>query len=396
MRNGGKIMHKTVTGRGALDIRHKLILLPKYFWPATGGLQIATARIGTALAEIGWQVLIYFSAEPNHHSLPELKIPHLETYAIQGERQEFWKNIPTLLGQNIDHTAVLAVGLEYEESIDLQINALQMLCRAGAPTYLRIATTGDIASRINTVRASRLAQLDGIVVLNRAMKKEAKDCNFKSQFIHRIPVMVNSNQYRPDKANIVKIRKKKGIQQNISIVLYVGRLDSRKRIELLIKAMVGVDALLWIVGDPTMGPDIKETERYIQLAQVCGLRAIRIEPQVPEAEVPAILQAADVFVTASRREGMSNAVLEASSTGLTVAGFAIPGIKEIAEEFNWAGFYLAYPDSGCAGLRQAIKTALKHSISNWRLSRENNLTAFSPHEIGTFWSFLLSGHPMRK
>lgn len=395
MRNGGRIMDKISTDRGALDTRDKLILLPKYFWPATGGLQIATARIGTALAEIGWQVSIYFPAEPNHHSLPELKIPRLETYAIQGERQEFWKNIPILLGQKTQHASVLAVGLEYDETIDLQIKALRMLCQAGAPTYLRISTTSDIASRINAVRASRLAQLDGIVVLNRAMEKEAENCNFVSQFIHRIPVMVDPNQYRPDKANLVEVRKSKGIQQNISIVLYVGRLDTRKRIELLIKAMVGVDALLWIVGDPTMGPDINETERYLRLAKEYGLRAIKIEPQVPEDEVSDILQAADVFVTASRREGMSNAVLEASSAGLAVAGFTIPGIEEIAEVFNWAGFYLVDPDSGCAGLRQAIQTAFKHSMNNWRLSRENDLIAFSPQKIGALWNLLLSGKPSR-
>ena len=383
-------MKRIVLDCEALDIKRKLILLPKYFWPATGGLQIASARIGTTLADMGWQVSIYYPAEPDLHPDSYLENSRIKKFAVQKSRQEFWDSIPTLLGQDMGHCSVLAVGLEHEESIDMQIRALQILRKAGALTFLRVTTTNDIASRVNTARALMLSQLDGLVVLNRAMEKEAKNLNFKSQFIHRFPVMVDTNRYRPNKDNLDMVRKNRGVEQNVPIVLYVGRLDPQKRIELLIKAMVGVDALLLIIGDPTLGPNIKETERYLRLAQKYGLRSIRIESQVPEAEVPDILQTADVFVTASHREGMSNAVLEASSVGLNIAGFSIPGIEEIAKTLNWDGFFLAHPDSGYAGLRKAIQNALNSLTSNWRSSRENGLMAFSSQKIGAFWSLLLS------
>lgn len=384
-------MKKEILDCRISNIRQKLILLPKYYWPKIGGLQIATARIGIALADMGWQVSVYFHEEPDHPPNSRIRNSYFEIFPIQGSRQEFWQNIPIALEQYARDSSVLAIGLEYEETIDMQIGALQTLCQAGALTFLRVTTTNDIALRMNNARASILSQLDGLVVLNREMEREAEKYNFSSQFVHRIPVMVDTNRYRPNKVNSIKIRKERGIEQNIPVLIYVGRLDSCKQIELIIEAMTGVEALLWIVGDPTIGSDIKETERYIQLARRCRLYSIRMEPQVPDAEVPELLQAADIFVTASAREGMSNAVLEASSVGLTVAGFSIPGVKEIAEALDWAGFFLADSNSGYLGLRKAIQNALKYSTRNWRISREDNLLAFSPRKVGISWNLFLSG-----
>lgn len=384
-------MEKTTADNKEINVKRKLILLPKYFWPATGGLQIASARIGATLANKGWQVSIYFSAEPNHNPNTYLENSLFNTVAVQGERKRFWKKLPALLNQVTHPYTTLAVGLEYEETVDTQITTLQMLRQTGTPTYLRVTTTNDIASRINSARASIVSQLDGLVVLNQEMEKEAENLGINKQLIHRIPVMVNSDRYRPNEVNYREVRISRGIQPDVPVILYAGRLDPRKRIELLIQAMAGVDALLWIVGDPTMGPDIKETERYVQLAHNYGLYSIKIDPQVPEIEMPPILQAADIFVTASRREGMSNAVLEATSAGLTVVGYDISGIREIAEAFNQVGFNLAHPDSGYLGLRKAILDAIKQYKINWRPSREHNLIAFSPQIIGNRWDLLLRG-----
>lgn len=48
----------------------------------------------------------------------------------------------------------------------------------------------------------------------------------------------------------------------------------------------------------------------------------------PVADIPGLLDAADLFLYSSKSEGIPNAVLEAMSTGLPVAGSDIPGIRE--------------------------------------------------------------------
>jgi glycosyltransferase involved in cell wall biosynthesis len=368
---------------------HSTLLLPKFFVPATGGLQIATGRIAEALVERRWCVSVHFPAEPAAAATAVGRAGGAyEIYSHPLARREFWQRIPSRVG-TVSDRSVLAVGVEYEDSLDAQIAALGCLKASGAKVFLRVATTGDLASRLTEARALALDHLDGIVVLNREMHREACRCQL-GDHVHLIPVMVDTWKYRPDWALRSKVRARLGIAPNTPVVLYAGRLDPRKGIKLLFEAMAGVEALLWIVGDPTNGPNVEDARRYRELAAANGPGAVRLDPGLPEADIPAVLNAADTFVTASRVEGMSNAVLEASSVGLSIASFAIPGIQEIAETCGMAGFHLVPPEAGSSGLRRAIESSLQQRpAGNWRLSRETALAGFSLRTVGDLWDRLL-------
>jgi glycosyltransferase involved in cell wall biosynthesis len=382
--------------------RRRLILLPKFFLPTTGGLQNATVRIGKSLADRGWRVSAQFAAAPADRPAPTGSRSSFDAVAHEGSRASFWSRIPEIVDGDLDDTAVLAVGLEYEEDLGARARALckERVRRAlgrlhhrGARVVLRIATSHDIADRITQARARSLAEIDWIVVLNEQMEAEAARWPALNGKVHRIPVMVDIVRYRPDQTLRRSTRDRFGIDAARAVVLCAGRLDERKRASLVVDAMRGVDALLWFVGD---APDSQSgaVERLRQHASELGVQNIRVDPGVPEDEMPGLLAAVDVFVTASAVEGMSNAVLEAASCGLAVAGYAIPGIEETAEALAGAGFHLAGPATGAAGLRAALGEALANlPDAGWRAAREVGLGRFSIPTVSAQWNALLGGTP---
>lgn len=109
----------------------------------------------------------------------------------------------------------------------------------------------------------------------------------------------------------------------------VGRLQLHKNQGFLIDSLARIvckqpDIKMWIVGD---GPDRSALEAQAQLLGVSE----NIVFLGHRADVPAVLARARVFVNASTREGMSNAVLEAMAMGLPSVVVDSPGVTECHE-----------------------------------------------------------------
>ena len=69
--------------------------------------------------------------------------------------------------------------------------------------------------------------------------------------------------------------------------------------------------------------------RHINKTRLC-LSFLKWKPCV--GGLPSYLQAADVFVLPSRREGLSNALLEAMAAGLTVVVSDLPGNRAVVRD----------------------------------------------------------------
>lgn len=111
------------------------------------------------------------------------------------------------------------------------------------------------------------------------------------------------------------------------VVVSVGRLESQKGYDMLIKAVKlcadgGVDAEFAIAGD---GPQRQELEQKISGYALGG----KVQFVGRTDDVSGLLAAADVFVSPSRWEGMPNVVLEAMAAGLPVVATAVGGTTEL-------------------------------------------------------------------
>lgn len=105
-------------------------------------------------------------------------------------------------------------------------------------------------------------------------------------------------------------------------IVSVGRLIERKGFDLVIHALRGMsDVRLVIVGE---GP---EKERLVKLAKDLSVN-VTFLGMVEHDEMAKVYQGADMFILASKNEGMSNAMLEAMACGLPVVTSDVGGVQE--------------------------------------------------------------------
>ena len=120
-----------------------------------------------------------------------------------------------------------------------------------------------------------------------------------------------------------------GLSPDTLVVGTVGRLDPVKGHATLVRAFAAVvrrvPAVLVIVGD---GPCRLELERLVVALGIA--RHVRLLGE--RADVPAVLDAVDLFVLPSFAEGLSNTLLEAMAMGLPVVVTRVGGNAELVED----------------------------------------------------------------
>lgn len=159
------------------------------------------------------------------------------------------------------------------------------------------------------------------------------------------------------------MRKNLGCAKDSVIFLCPARFAPKKRIPdllMLWKEIVEHYAQaftleLWVVGDDRLEAKQGEVSHRVQnLARELGLKNLRLFSGEPHSNMPKYFQAADVYISMSSQEGMSNAMLEAMSCGLPViAPYCDATIPLITD--GWNGFLFSPGDL----------TSAKHIISKF-------------------------------
>ncbi|KPK11555.1 MAG: hypothetical protein AMJ68_05450 [Acidithiobacillales bacterium SG8_45] len=173
-----------------------------------------------------------------------------------------------------------------------------------------------------------------------------------------IPMGVDSNQFGTGDRE-----RGRGILDNeIFLILFVGRLIDWKGVDVLLRASAIVDANrrigLWIVGD---GPERAALE---QTADSLGIKdRVKFWGQMGYDKLPDLYAAADVFVLPSRRipgigqEGQGTVILEAMAAGCCVIGGDSGGIGMLIENSK-TGVLVIHDDP------QVLADAIEHLISD--------------------------------
>ncbi|MCS6912193.1 MAG: glycosyltransferase [Myxococcales bacterium] len=145
-----------------------------------------------------------------------------------------------------------------------------------------------------------------------------------------VPNSVDLDRFHPlPPAARLRLREEMGVRAGDQILVSVGKMNKGKGNDILIHAMPHVlrqvpRAQLWLLG---IGPDRDALGR---LAARCGAAgAVRFLGQ--QADVERYLWTADLFVFASRFEGMPLAVLEAMACGVPCILSDIPPHREVSD-----------------------------------------------------------------
>jgi glycosyltransferase involved in cell wall biosynthesis len=139
-------------------------------------------------------------------------------------------------------------------------------------------------------------------------------------------------------------------------VLYVGRLEEEKNPRALLHAVEGLDAELAVVGKGSLGE---------ALAREAADRRLRVTflGNLPNHQLPELMNRAAVFVLPSLIEGHPKALLEAMACGRPVIGTNVAGIRELITDRVTGLLCEPRPES----LRAAIRELLNDQALGIRL-----------------------------
>jgi len=164
----------------------------------------------------------------------------------------------------------------------------------------------------------------------------------KDQQIHVIHNGVDVNKFKPEDDKS-KAKQELGFKPDDIAILSVGRLYARKGLFTLIESMPAVVRKFphakFIVSGRGQSNEMK---KLIIHAEKLGVRNnIVFTGYYPDAKLPRLYQAADVFAFSTFYENLPFAVLEALSTGLPVVTTNVGGIPEMIE--NGKNGFLVQP-----------------------------------------------------
>lgn len=151
------------------------------------------------------------------------------------------------------------------------------------------------------------------------------------------------------------LRTELGLPGDRPIVVFAGRLQPVKQVDVLLRSWSGVSGgHLVILGDGEERERLEELARSMQIER-------RVEFRGMVTDVVDFLRAADIFVLPSSSEGLSVALLEAMSSGLVPVASAVSGAVDLIED-RVNGLLVE------SGNVEQLRAALEHAVQSddWR------------------------------
>lgn len=249
----------------------------------------------------------------------------------------------------------------------------------GGDDPLSMARRG-IAARI-------YARADRFVSISSGMTARFEASGIPRAKVHEIPNGVDLNRFRPASGSeeVRALRTRLGLPMEAVIIVFVGFFSRDKAPDVLLNAwrrlptaarqpyllFVGSTDSGHIEVDPTLVTTIRSEVDEAGLGTRVGF--------VEETDVvEEYLRASDVFAAPSRREGLSNALLEAMASGLAVAAARIDGVTTDAIHDGETG--LLFPPGDPAALADRLDALARNDALRRRLgaaARARAQTAFA-------------------
>jgi 1,2-diacylglycerol 3-alpha-glucosyltransferase len=149
--------------------------------------------------------------------------------------------------------------------------------------------------------------------------------------IYAISCGVNLNYFQPD-PNLDRRawRLRYGLDPERVVFFFVGRVDGEKRLDVLLRALHCMDRddiQLAVAGKGSARNDLEALAQELNLGQ-----RVRFTGFVPEEDLPALLNSADIFAMPSQAELLSIATLEAMGCGRPVLAARAGALPELVTE----------------------------------------------------------------
>ena len=179
----------------------------------------------------------------------------------------------------------------------------------------------------------RRVVVDCWVAINKEAVGQLLQFGISRRKIVEIPNGVDTQLFHPiPPERKFELRKNLPFPTDHLLCLFVGRLIKSKRVDLLIESWVEIinnfpQLHLLIIGGGNEETNLKNLVKKHNLSST-----ISFTGEISPNEVLTYLQMGNLFILPSEREGISNALLEAMSTGLPIIATKIAGNEEVVVE----------------------------------------------------------------
>lgn len=183
----------------------------------------------------------------------------------------------------------------------------------------------------NTLEKFALKRVKKIIAVDSVTKKYYSELYPQHEHkICTIPTGVNTELFFPTHKSEVK--KVLGFNESTKLILYVGRIEPPKKIDVIIKAfskIVTKDKVykLVLVGDGISRHEMEELSQKLEISEYVKFLGIR-----KRSELPILFNAADVSVLISGNEGSPLSVKESLACGIPVVANNVGDIASIVKD----------------------------------------------------------------
>lgn len=212
-------------------------------------------------------------------------------------------------------------------------------------------TVGNSQNRFAGVRRRAYYSCDGYVAISPALQEISREAGLPSDRVRLIPQGVDIDAFTPVDDRI-SIRRDLGLPTDGPLLTFVGSLVHRKGLDVLLDGWSTIhrahpETRLLLVGRDSFEGQKSETAFLSdQLARVPAAAAERIHRTGVQDDVQRYLQASDIFVFPSRREGFGTVMVEAMACGVPCVVAELPGITDFIFPDGRTGVVVAQNDAG--------------------------------------------------
>lgn len=210
-----------------------------------------------------------------------------------------------------------------------------------------------------------LRKIDRVVSVSSELARQYHRAGLPSGRLSFIPNGVDVDRFHPvAPGERPRLRTRLGLRPEVPLTAFIGFFSRDKAPDLLVEAWCRVrreaapPPSLLLIG--STDPGHVEVDPALVARVRERIRAEGAEGHVRFVEethdVPSFLQASDIFVLPSFREGLPNALLEAMASGLPVIASDLPGITDVLVEPGLTGFLV--PPGDLDALTAALRMLL--------------------------------------
>jgi glycosyltransferase involved in cell wall biosynthesis len=309
-----------------------------------GGMERQASQLAPLLASRGHRVVVVSTITPGRYGSVETTLPGVEVHRVPVTRTPFFEAAArALFARSGGVDAIFAAHYR------CGLHAARVARATNTPVVCKFACSGEHGDFrvMGTGRLEEMRSLDRYVCMTDALKAEALAHGLDEKKIVYVPNGVDLRAFSLPR------------KEEPGLVLFVGRLNAQKRVDLLLRAIARLpEARLEIAGDGEEEPALRALTRTLGIEGRVAFLGAR-------SDVPQLHARAQVFVLPSASEGMPNALLEALAAGSPSVATDSPGNRDVARHEREA---LLVPPGDEAALALAIGRLLEDRALAARLS----------------------------